>query len=125
MSSIAEVPGGNVGWGAALLRGLRRCCPRCGAPGMFSGYLSVAAACRRCGLDFETIRSDDAPPYFTIAIVGHIMVAAVLITEQVAAPPDWLELSIFLPLTLAFTLALLPFVKGAVMGAIWSSKKPG
>src|SRR5262245_54560792 len=113
MTSISET-GVEVGWGTALLRGLRRCCPRCGPPGMFSGYLSVSPACRRCGLDFETIRSDDAPPYFTIAIVGHLMVASLLITEQVAAPPSWLELAIFLPLTLVLTLTLLPFVKGAV-----------
>jgi uncharacterized protein (DUF983 family) len=90
---------------------------------MFAGYLSVASACRRCGLDFETIRSDDAPPYFTIVIVGHLIVPAVLLTEQLASPPSWLELAIFMPLTLALTLALLPFVKGAVMGAIWNSKQ--
>jgi uncharacterized protein (DUF983 family) len=125
MSSIAELPGGQVGWLAAMLRGWRRRCPRCGMRGMFAGYLSVSPSCRRCGLDFETIRSDDVAPYFTIAIVGHVMVPAVLVTEQLASPPNWLELAVFMPLTLAFTLALLPFVKGAVMGAIWSSKKPG
>jgi uncharacterized protein (DUF983 family) len=91
---------------------------------MFSGYLSVSPACRRCGLDFETIRSDDAPPYFTIAIVGHLMVASLLLTEQLAAPPSWVELAIFLPLTLVLTLTLLPFVKGAVMGVIWTTKRP-
>ena len=125
MSSITQQQGGDVGWLSAMLRGWRRCCPRCGAGGMFSVYLSVAPTCRRCGFDFETIRSDDVAPYFTIVIVGHIVVPAVLVTEQLASPPSWLELAIFMPLTLAFTLALLPFVKGAVMGAIWSSKKPG
>ena len=125
MSDFTEQRGGDVGWLSAMLRGWRRCCPRCGAGGMFSGYLSVAPACRRCGLDFETIRSDDVAPYFTIAIVGHVVVPTVLVTEQLASPPNWLELAIFMPLTLALTLALLPFVKGAVMGAIWCSKKPG
>jgi uncharacterized protein (DUF983 family) len=75
-------------------------------------------------LDFETIRSDDVPPYFTVVIVGHVVVPLLLITEQMAAPPTWLVLSVCLPLTLILTLSLLPFVKGAVMGAIWNSNKP-
>ena len=113
----------NEGWFDSLRRGWRRCCPRCGASGMFSGCLSIAPCCRRCGLDFEVIRSDDVPPYFTIVIVGHLIVPLLLLAEQMASPPTWLVLSVCLPLTLALTLSLLPFVKGAVMGAIWNSKK--
>jgi uncharacterized protein (DUF983 family) len=91
---------------------------------MFRGYLSVSVKCQRCGLDFETIRSDDIPPYFTVLIVGHLLVPVLLLVEQRSAPPVNLMLAIFLPLTLALTLLLLPFVKGAVMGAIWMSKQP-
>jgi uncharacterized protein (DUF983 family) len=89
---------------------------------MFSGYLSVSPSCRRCGLDFEMIRSDDVPPYFTVVIVGHIMVPSLLLAEQMASPPTSLLLAIGLPLTLLLTLSLLPFVKGAVMGAIWNTR---
>ncbi|MEA2779781.1 MAG: hypothetical protein QOK29_1325, partial [Rhodospirillaceae bacterium] len=63
--------------------------------------------------------------YFTIAIVGHIVVPAVLAVEQIAAPPTWLQLAIWLPVTLALTLGLLPYIKGAAMGVIWNSKQPG
>ena len=89
---------------------------------MFAGYLRVAGCCGGCGLDFDAIRSDDAPPYFTILIAGHIVVPLLLTVEQLSAPPAWLELAIALPSTLILTLGLLPFVKGAVMGAIWASK---
>jgi uncharacterized protein (DUF983 family) len=115
---------GNESWFGSMRRGFRRCCPRCGAGGMFRGYLSVSRKCSRCGLDFETIRSDDIPPYFTVLIVGHLIVPLLLIIEQRSAPPVDLMLGIFLPLTLALTLMLLPFVKGAVMGVIWVSKQP-
>jgi len=118
------VAGQKESWLESVTRGFRRCCPRCGERGMFRGYLSVSTACRRCGLDFETIRSDDIPPYFTVLIVGHLIVPLLLIIEQHSAPPINLMLGIFLPLTLALTLMLLPFVKGAVMGAIWMSKQP-
>jgi uncharacterized protein (DUF983 family) len=112
----------NGGWLGAMKRGLKRCCPRCGARGMFTGYLKVAKSCHRCGLDFESIRSDDVAPYFTILIVGHIVVPLLLSIEQWASPPAWIEMAIGLPATLIFTLALLPFIKGAVMSAIWVSK---
>jgi len=115
---------GNESWLGSIKRGFRRSCPRCGAGGMFRGYLSVSVKCQRCGLDFETIRSDDIPPYFTVLIVGHLLVPVLLLVEQRSAPPVNLMLAIFLPLTLALTLLLLPFVKGAVMGAIWMSKQP-
>ena len=51
---------------------------------MFQGYLSVATKRRRCGLDFETIRSDDIAPYFTVLIVGHLIVPLLLIIEHFA-----------------------------------------
>ena len=112
----------NDGWLGAMKRGLKRCCPRCGAGGMFTGYLKVGNRCRSCGLDFEAIRSDDVAPYFTILIVGHIVVPLLLTIEQWYSPPAWLEMAIGLPATLLLTLALLPFIKGAVMGAIWATK---
>ena len=112
----------NEGWLGAVKRGLKRCCPRCGASGMFTGYLKVGNRCPSCGLDFEAIRSDDVAPYFTILIVGHIVVPLLLAIEQWYAPPAWLEMAIGLPATLLLTLALLPFIKGAVMGAIWATK---
>jgi len=112
----------NDGWLVAVKRGLKRCCPRCGAGGMFTGYLKVGSRCASCGLDFEAIRSDDVAPYFTILIVGHIVVPLLLAIEQWYSPPAWLEMAIGLPATLLLTLALLPFIKGAVMGAIWATK---
>jgi uncharacterized protein (DUF983 family) len=113
---------GHDGWLGAMKRGFRRCCPRCGAGGMFAGYLRVAPRCQGCGLDFEAIRSDDVAPYFTILIVGHVVVPLLLAIEQIYAPPAWVEMAVGLPATLLLTLALLPYVKGAVMGAIWAAK---
>jgi len=61
-------------------------------------------------------------PYFTILIVGHIVVPLILLVEQHLAPPVSAQLAIWLPVTALLTLALLPYVKGAVMAAIWSLK---
>ncbi len=108
----------------SLRRGLARRCPRCGGGRLLMRYLRVSPSCEACAEPFGHIRADDAPPYFTIAIVGHIVVPGLLAMEKALAPSLWLQFAVWLPATLALTLALLPFVKGAVVGAMWSLK-PG
>lgn len=92
---------------------------------MFSGYLSVPESCEHCRLAFAPIRSDDAPAYFTIFLVGHLVVPGLLALERWLAPPTWVQMAVWLPMTLILTLVLLPYIKGGVMAAIWSSKATG
>jgi uncharacterized protein (DUF983 family) len=104
----------------ALRRGLARLCPNCGRGHLFDGYLRVRPVCDSCGSNNDRYPADDAPPYVTILLVGHIVVAPMLLLEVVRTWPLWLSLSIFPTLVVAVTLALLPFVKGGVIGACWS-----
>jgi len=115
-------PAARPSFMGALLRGLGRRCPNCGRGPLLRGYLKPHDNCPSCGLAFAPLRSDDAAPYFTILIVGHIVVPLVLLVEQHLAPPVPLQLAIWLPVTALLTLGLLPFVKGGVMAAIWSLK---
>jgi uncharacterized protein (DUF983 family) len=89
---------------------------------MFSGYLTVPEACPSCRLAFEPLRADDAPAYFTIFIVGHVIVAGLVALEKFEHPALWLQAALWIPLTLVLTVALLPFVKGGVMGVIYASQ---
>jgi uncharacterized protein (DUF983 family) len=109
----------------ALKRGFTRRCPACGSRGIFSGYLKVAAACPGCALPVGEYRADDAPPYFTIFIVGHVVIPAVLTVERHWHPPAWVHAAFWVPATLLLTLALLPLVKGAVIGAQWAFRIKG
>jgi uncharacterized protein (DUF983 family) len=111
----------QVNWLESLTRGFRRRCPRCGEGKMFSGYLTVPESCPACGLAFEPLRADDAPAYFTIFIVGHVIVTGLLMLQKFEHPETWVQTVIWIPLTVVLTLGLLPFVKGAVMGAIYAS----
>ena len=92
---------------------------------MLVRYLKVRVACAECGQELHHQRADDAPPYFTILITGHLVVGGALILEQVYHPPAWLHFSIWLPLTLGLTLALLPRVKGALVGIQWALRMHG
>ena len=109
----------------SMLRGARRSCPNCGSRTLFSSYLKVSPACAKCGEELFHHRADDAPPYFTIMIAGHIMVSLVMMTELAYGPPLWLHFSIWLPLTAALSLALLPVVKGAIVGLQWALRMHG
>jgi uncharacterized protein (DUF983 family) len=89
---------------------------------MFDGYLSVRTACEVCGLEFEPLRSDDVPPYFTLFIVGHLVVSLYLAFWRMLDVPTWAQALVWCGLTLVLSLILLPFIKGGVMAIIFLTK---
>jgi uncharacterized protein (DUF983 family) len=108
-----------------LWRGAARKCPACGRDRLCSAYLKVAQACPACGEELHHHRADDAPPYFTIVIVGHVIVAAVLALERAVAPASWVHYVDWIPLALALSLLLLPSIKGALVGLQWANRMHG
>ncbi|HXP77565.1 MAG TPA: DUF983 domain-containing protein [Stellaceae bacterium] len=111
-----------VPWRLGMRRGLAGRCPACGKGALFRGYVKQHPNCPHCGLDLLAYRADDAPAYFTILFVGHILVAAMLTVEMAYHPSTTLHLVLWLPLTILLTLALLPRVKGALIGLQWALK---
>ena len=109
----------------ALLRGARQTCPACGRGSLYRAYLKVRDACDLCGEPLHHQRADDAPPYFTIVVVAHIVVGGILSLEQAAQPPTWVQLAIWLPVTLILSLLLLPRIKGALIGLQWALRMHG
>jgi uncharacterized protein (DUF983 family) len=109
----------------AIKRGFRCRCPRCGEGKLFRAFLKVDDHCSVCGLDFTPHRADDLPAYLVIVIVGHIVVPLALWIETDYSPPVWLQLAIYLPLTLFASLGLLQPVKGAVVGLQWALRMHG
>jgi uncharacterized protein (DUF983 family) len=107
-----------------LTRGLSRRCPNCGAGRLFSGYLTIEDRCAACGHDNGQYPADDAPPYFTIFLVGHLVVAPLLALAMIWRASTLLLLAALVPLVGAVTLAMLPYVKGAVIGAQWALRTP-
>ena len=90
-------------WRAGLL-----CrCPECGRGPLFEGFLSVREHCLVCGFPLAREDSGDGPAAFIILIVGAIVVGLVLVVEVRYAPPVWLHVVIWLPLTVLLCLALM------------------
>ncbi len=109
----------------SLSRGARLRCPSCGTGKIFRAYLKVNDICPNCREELHHHRADDAPPYFTMLIVGHIIIGGVLALEQSHAPPTWVHAVIWLPLLLIMSLALLPPIKGALVGLQWALRMHG
>jgi len=109
----------------AMGRGALMRCPNCGKGRLFGRYLKVVDTCQSCGEELHHHRADDAPPYFTMLIVGHIVVAGVLALEIGMHPAMWVHVVIWLPLTLGLSLALLPRIKGAIIGLQWANRMHG
>jgi len=117
---------GGRSWLSAAFKGWRGRCPSCGQRHLFTAYVKMAPACRSCGQEFEPFRADDAPAYFTILVVGHIIVPLMLLVEKQWFPALWVHAALFLPGTLALSLILLPRIKGAVIGLQWGlNMRPG
>ncbi|HRD75997.1 MAG TPA: DUF983 domain-containing protein [Hyphomicrobiaceae bacterium] len=108
-----------------MLRGQAGRCPACGTGRIFTRYLKVADTCNRCGTELHHHRADDAPPYFTILIVGHIIVGGLLALERAAAPPSWVHIAVWVPLTILMSMWLLPRVKGALIALQWALRMHG
>ena len=108
-----------------MRRGLAQACPACGRGRLYAGYLEVAPECAACGEALHHQRADDAPPYFTMLIVGHVVVGGALSVERAFAPHMMVHMLLWLPLTVALSLWLLPRVKGALIGLQWANRMHG
>lgn len=109
----------------ALMRGMCFRCPACGQGSMFRAFLKVGDFCPACGEALHHHRADDAPAYFNIMIVGHIVVPLALAVETAYAPPYWVHFALWAPLTLGFALGLLQPTKGAIVAVQWAHRMHG
>ena len=119
MNGSGPAPATGFSW-PALGLGFRQRCPSCGEGRLFERYLRVMDRCQVCGAELGLYRADDAPAYFTIAVVGHAAVFGLLLVEQNLTLPMWQLGALFVPATLVASLALLPRIKGALVGLHWS-----
>jgi uncharacterized protein (DUF983 family) len=104
----------------AAIRGALQRCPACGRGHLFGAYLKQVDRCADCGEDFAHIRADDGPAWLTVMVVGHIVVALMLMANAVLFMPLWISLTGFISLAGVLVLGLLQRAKGIFIGMIWS-----
>jgi len=106
----------------AMLRGVACKCPRCGQGKLFNGFLTIAPACERCGLDFDFTDAGDGPAVFIILIAGFVVVFIALIIEVKYDPPIWVDAVISVPMVLAATLLPLRSMKSLLISLQYHHK---
>lgn len=110
---------------SALIRGAFGRCPRCGRGPLLHRYLKIVGECSACGERYGHFRADDAPPWLTILLVGHLTAPVFLLIEENFELTAVTELAILIPLVVGLTLALLPRCKGAILAIMWVTKAEG
>ncbi len=118
-------PGADRPFGPALAAGLRRRCPACARGALFDGYLAIRPACPACGEPLAGHRADDAPAWVTMLVVGHLMVPAILAARGIDGWPTWAHMVVWPLVALGLCLALLPRMKGAIVGWQWACRMHG
>lgn len=96
----------------AAIKGL---CPRCGAPGLFHGFLQFAPQCRHCSLDFSAFNVGDGAAAFLILIIGAVVSALAIVVDLKLSPPWWVHVMLWIPLTIALTVGSLRVAKGVLI----------
>jgi uncharacterized protein (DUF983 family) len=104
----------------SLLKNSLACrCPACGQGALFSSYLTLVKNCAVCGHPWAETDTGDGAAVFVILIAGAMIGALALWTEMRFAPPVWLHLLLWLPLTLILSLGLLRPFKSVLVALIY------
>lgn len=111
--------------GRAMWRGALCRCPHCGQGKMFRRYLKVADQCDVCGEELDHHRADDFPPYIAITIVGHIIIFLMLHMDMTYHVQPITYVLTMVPLAILLPLAILPSIKGSIVGLQWANRMYG
>jgi uncharacterized protein (DUF983 family) len=97
-------------------------CPCCGEGRLFRTYLKQVDNCGICGEFFGAIRADDAAPWLTIIIVGHLFLPLMLYFETGTSIPAWVAACGWSAFFIGLSLAILPRAKGLFIAILWQTK---
>ncbi|HKD47959.1 MAG TPA: DUF983 domain-containing protein [Rhizomicrobium sp.] len=118
-------PSQTVEMKLAARRGFLGRCPSCGKTPLFRAYLKQVHACLACHAEFGRIRADDAAPWLTIIVIGHIFLPLVFFLDLDRVIPFWACVAVYAVFLSLLALVLLPRAKGLFIGILWATRAPG
>jgi uncharacterized protein (DUF983 family) len=108
----------------AVARALMGRCPHCGKGKLMKSYLKQVENCSVCGESFGQIRADDAAPWLTIILVGHLFLPLAFLVN-LDWMPTWAAMLSLSALFAAISLAILPRAKMLFIAILWQTRAPG
>ena len=109
----------------SIARGLAHRCPACSKGRLYGRYLKVQPDCAACGHPLRRYPADDGPAYLTILLVGHLIVAPMLLFPIVWESPAIYSVPIILGSLSVVTLLALPRIKGGWIGLMYALDQQG
>jgi uncharacterized protein (DUF983 family) len=104
----------------SVIRGLKGRCPACGEGKIFWRYLKVSAHCPKCDHDLARYPADDGPAYLTILLIGHLLIAPLLIFPIIWQAPAIYSAPIIMGAVGVVTLLALSSIKGGWIGLMYA-----
>lgn len=101
-------------------RGLVHRCPACGEGRLYGRYLKVQPHCAHCNHELALYPADDGPAYLTILVLGHLIIAPLLIFPIIWRSDPRYSLPIILSALTVVTLLILPRIKGGWIGLMYA-----
>jgi uncharacterized protein (DUF983 family) len=114
----------DVSLKTAVSRALVGRCPCCGEGRLMRGYLKQVENCSVCGESFGQIRADDAAPWLTIILVGHVFLPFAFMVN-LDWMPAWAAMLSLASLFVGIALAILPRAKMLFIAVLWQTRAPG
>jgi len=114
----------DVPFQIAALRAVIGRCPCCGQGKLFRAYLKQVENCAACGERFGHIRADDAAPWLTLIVLGHVVLPLIFLFDW-DWMPLWPAMIAMSALLMALALVLLPRSKALFLAILWRTKAPG
>ena len=108
----------------AVRRALLGRCPCCGKGKLMRSYLKQVENCSVCGESFGQIRADDAAPWLTIILVGHVFLPFAFMVN-VDWMPTWAAMLMWSACFAGIALAILPRAKALFIAVLWQTRAPG
>lgn len=104
---------------AAIWRGTKCECPRCGKTRLFGKFLKPVAHCPSCHQDWTLHQADDFPPYISIFVTGHLIAPALIWIGSLDTVSLLAQVAIAMVLASVVMMALLQPAKGATIALQW------
>lgn len=75
-----------------------------------------------CELDFSFVDSGDGPAVFVILIIGFVVTALAMALQSAMAPPIWVHLLLWAPVTIGLSIWGLRIAKGIMIALQYQTK---
>ncbi len=113
---------GQPGEVSPLRAALAGKCPQCGRGALYQGILSLSDRCTSCDLDLAALDQGDGPAAFAIFIVGFIVMPLAVWLSLTIAPPIWVHVLLWTPLTFGLSILVLRLIKSWLVAAQFKHK---